>query len=360
MFFSSNKNRIAELENLIEQERSQSQQRISALEAELYQAQNTTQTTNDNDYCSELLGYQLRGGEMIGSIREGLAESAASLIDERRNLKEVDTLFSDTRSALSRLNQRALIINDEASSSMEAANVLDKTASGISQLVSSIQEISDQTNLLALNAAIEAARAGETGRGFAVVADEVRNLASKTHSASEQVEDLVRKVLEQTQQIKAMVSKNQASAEDVATSAGQIDSIVENVISTSQKMQHVIKIAATQAFLDTVKLDHTVWKNQVYRKIDQRDFREGVNAHTECRLGKWYYQGYGHKHYQNSRNFKALETPHKAVHDLGRAAVAAAEQGHHDDMLKHLDKMETASLQVVVNIEALMEEIKSE
>ena len=35
-------------------------------------------------------------------------------------------------------------------------------------------------------------------------------------------------------------------------------------------------------------------------------------------------------------------------------------KAHHGDMLKHLDKMETASLQVVVNIEALMEEIKSE
>ncbi|MBM6552204.1 CZB domain-containing protein [Marinomonas ostreistagni] len=359
MFFTQHKNRITELEQTLEQERAQYQQRIAALEAELHATQTQLEETKPSqEHCADLLSYQLRGGQMLGSIRQGLADSAEALIHERQNLAQVDTLFSDTRSALSRLNERATLINEEASSSMEAANVLDKTASGISQLVSSIQEISDQTNLLALNAAIEAARAGEAGRGFAVVADEVRNLASKTHSASEQVEDLVRKVLDQTHQIKSMVDKNQTSALDVASSSSQIDSIVGTVINTSESMQNVIELAATQSFLDTVKLDHAVWKNQVYTKIEQQDFREVVNAHTECRLGKWYYEGQGHKHYQSLHNFRAIEAPHKAVHDAGRAAVAAAEQGQMQQMLSQLDKMESASLQVVVSIEALMEEIK--
>lgn len=356
MFFSAYKNKISALEQQLENERYQHQQRISALEAALEQAQAQSVSEQD-DTCPQLLGYQLRGGDMLNSIRHGLADNAESLIAERVKLKEVDTLFSDTRTALKRLNERATIINKQASSSMEAAQVLDKTASGISQLVSSIQEISDQTNLLALNAAIEAARAGSAGRGFAVVADEVRNLASKTHSASEQVEELVRKVLDQTHAIKDMVDQNQSSAMDVATSAGQIDSIVGDVIETSQLMQETIKLAATQSFLDTVKLDHAVWKNEVYRRIDEKNYTE-VNAHTECRLGKWYYQGYGHKHFQQSRNFKAIEAPHKTVHDSGRAAVKAAQSGNPTEMLKHLDKMETASLQVVVSIESLIEEIK--
>ncbi len=359
MFFSSHKNRISELEQQIQQEREHHQQRVAILESQLAEARADAKQTQNDDSCTELLSYQLRGGDMLNSIRHGLADSAETLINERQQLKEVDSLFSDTRSALQRLNQRAVLINEQASSSMEAAQILDNTASGISKLVSSIQEISDQTNLLALNAAIEAARAGEAGRGFAVVADEVRNLASKTHSASEQVEELVRKVLDQTHSIKQMVDKNQSSAEDVATSAGQIDSIVGSVIETSQKMQAAINLAATQSFLDTVKLDHAVWKNEVYRRIDKRDFHSEVNAHTECRLGKWYYQGYGSTHYQNSRNFKAIEAPHKAVHESGRAAVKAAQAANKTEMLSYLDKMETASLQVVVSIESLLEEIKS-
>lgn len=358
MLFSASKKRITELESQLEQERVEYQQRIAELEATLNRIQTEAKHSDEDDNCAELLSYQLRGGEMLNAVRYALADSAEALTDEREKLKEVDALFKDTRFALTRLNERATIINEQANSSMEAAQVLDKTASGISQLVSSIQEISDQTNLLALNAAIEAARAGSAGRGFAVVADEVRNLAGKTHAASEQVEELVRKVLDQTHSIKEMVDQNQSSALDVASSANQIDSVVDNVINTSQSMQDVIRLAATQSFLDTVKLDHAVWKNEVYKRIDQRDFSSEINSHTECRLGKWYYQGDGHNNYLQSHNFKAIESPHKTVHEAGRAAVKAAQAKDKEQMLKHLDKMETASLQVVVCIESLCEEIK--
>ncbi|RBP78524.1 chemotaxis protein [Marinomonas rhizomae] len=306
----------------------------------------------------ELIRYQLRGGEMLNSIRFGLADSAQNLIEERVALSKLDDVFSETRVALNHLSERASRINEQASDSMEAANVLDKTANGISQLVSSIQEISSQTNLLALNAAIEAARAGSAGRGFAVVADEVRNLAGKTHGASEQVEALVKQVIVQTEQIKNMVKQNQISAVDISSSSVQIDKVVDDVIARSNHMQGVISVAATHSFLNTVKLDHAVWKNDVYNRIDKKQFNEEVNLHTECRLGKWYYEGYGSRHFQQSPNFKAIETPHRTVHESGRMALKAAQAENTKEMLVQLDKMEIASLEVVVHIESLMEEVK--
>ncbi|TDO95918.1 methyl-accepting chemotaxis protein [Marinomonas balearica] len=304
-----------------------------------------------------LLLSQLRGGDMLQTIRSGLANNAEELSHEKSKLEELDQTFDQTNKALAQLEQRAMAINEQADSSMEAATILDNTASGISQLVSNIQEISDQTNLLALNAAIEAARAGSAGRGFAVVADEVRNLAAKTHSASEKVESLVNKVIQQTHHIKDSVAKNQNIALDVSSSSEQISAVVDNVIDSSSHMQTVIDIASTHSFLNTVKLDHVVWKNDVYQRLANQNYSEEVNQHTQCRLGKWYYEGYGKAAFAQSSNFKAIERPHKQVHDSGRAALRSAEQGNTKEMYRYLDNMEAGSLAVVASIDKLMEEV---
>ncbi len=315
------------------------------------------QLQQQGDSEAEVMKYHLQGGEMLTSIREGLAGSAKQLIDEGRALKQLDQIFDHTREALQKLSQRADLINEQADVSMEAATVLDTTAHAISQLVASIQEISDQTNLLALNAAIEAARAGEAGRGFAVVADEVRNLAGKAHAASQQIEALVGQVLEQTVSIKAIVHDNQNSAADVSASSTQIDGVVGDVIGRSDHMQRVIRIATTASFLNTVKLDHAVWKNQVYGLIERHDFSAGANRHTECRLGKWYYEGYGGRKYAELRSFKALEEPHRQVHDAGREALACGQRGDYKAMLNCLQQMESASIRVVKSLDSLLGDV---
>lgn len=74
---------------------------------------------------------------------------------------------------------------------LESISSLDNQSKEITQIISTITEISTQTSLLALNASIEAARAGELGKGFTVVANEIKKLATQTGDATTLVEKLI-------------------------------------------------------------------------------------------------------------------------------------------------------------------------
>ncbi len=89
------------------------------------------------------------------------------------------------------------VIGEQVTGVKQVSHTISDLA-GLSQqiagLAGAIHDIAEQTNMLALNAAIEAARAGEQGRGFAVVADEVRSLATRTGSATTEINTIIGKI----------------------------------------------------------------------------------------------------------------------------------------------------------------------
>ena len=299
-----------------------------------------------------------KGSDMLLAVRENLARGAEALTEEAGKLTQIDGVYNTANESVASLITRAESIGQHADKSAINSAELETSASNIQGLVGAIQSISEQTNLLALNAAIEAARAGEAGRGFAVVADEVRALAGRAKEASKGIETLVAEIFSHVGSIRESVGLTQERAKEISDSSVQVSDVVKIMIDKSTELQTVVRHSATDSFLNTVKLDHSVWKYQVYKYIDNQEFDQSIVDHTQCRLGKWYFEGYGAKNYGSSQVFKSLDKPHFKVHDSGRLALEAGKNGNPAAMNNYLDEMERASQQVIECIDQLQSESK--
>ncbi|MEE3159655.1 MAG: CZB domain-containing protein [Pseudomonadota bacterium] len=108
-----------------------------------------------------------------------------------------------------------------------------------------------------------------------------------------------------------------------------------------------------------MKLDHIVWKGQVYAAISQGQDVElpQLADHNMCRLGKWYRDGEGRDKYSHLSAYRRLDSPHKGVHDNGFKAMKAHSEGDRDAMLGYLEAMETASREVIATLTEIEEAV---
>lgn len=118
-------------------------------------------------------------------------ETAAALEEITVTVNEASDRAQDAgklvRETKTNAESSGIVVND----TVKAMGMIEKSATEIGNIVSTIDEIAFQTNLLALNAGVEAARAGEAGKGFAVVAQEVRELAQRSAVAAKEIKNLI-------------------------------------------------------------------------------------------------------------------------------------------------------------------------
>jgi methyl-accepting chemotaxis protein len=196
------------------------------------------------------------GAERISDSSSQLAQGAAQQASSLQELSEITTKISDgsaenaeNASQASGLADTSKHNAEEGSKEMNqlliSMDEINDSSKRISNIIKTIEDIAFQTNLLALNAAVEAARAGEHGKGFAVVAEEVRNLAVRSNDAARETGALIQETIVRVSSGSSRASETAASLSKIVSNIMDISEVISKIYQSSAQQKEDISLISS-------------------------------------------------------------------------------------------------------------------
>ncbi|MDD2698950.1 MAG: methyl-accepting chemotaxis protein [Arcobacteraceae bacterium] len=245
---------------------------------------------------------------LLGDLQSMMTESKATASGSNEGLTLTQNIVSDTTNLYQQIETEEEIVNS-----------LVKKSSDISEAITVIDQIAFQTNILSLNAAVEAATAGEAGKGFAVVAQEVRNLATRSADAAKTIKVVVEAIQQETRRMKSSSDVVSSVVNETKKRVDVLITLMNQFQKNSSRSVFEVESISNKIFINLAKLDHVIYKNNLYQLIFGDSNKFNAVDHHNCRLGKWYDTGLGKEQFSHVKSFKGLEPFHKIVHDEANA-----------------------------------------
>ena len=286
---------------------------------------------------------------LLEELKEMQVESNETATGSTKGLNLINEIVLDTENLYKEIETENIVVESLVSKSKD-----------IAQVINIIQEIAFQTNILSLNAAVEAATAGEAGKGFAVVAQEVRNLASRSADAAKQIKDVVTTIQKETEKIKESSDSVTNVVNETKARIDGLSKLMNNFQRNSNRAVYEVESISNKIFINLAKLDHVIYKNNLYQLIFGGNHNFKPVDHTNCRLGQWYNVGLGKQEFSSVPSYKGLDKYHHTVHheanilakECSGSSVSCSKQLIEDK----ISLVEDASQQVFIYLDKILEE----
>ncbi|MDY0116995.1 MAG: CZB domain-containing protein [Sulfurimonadaceae bacterium] len=119
-------------------------------------------------------------------------------------------------------------------------------------------------------------------------------------------------------------------------------------------------------FITLTKIDHIIFKTNIYDAVYKRKPQEKISDHHSCRLGVWYEHGKGKEQFGTTKGYESIVAPHERVHNAAMDVMKTFGEEernlilYKEDILKQFTNMEESSKELFTIMDEMLREAVSD
>ncbi len=149
----------------------------------------------------------------------------------------------------------------------------------------------------------------------------------------------------------------------VSESVAEFKDMMHRLDSDAKEMSELIEEMGDQVFVIRTKIDHIIFKSNVYNAMVEAKSDLNLDDYSSCRLTKWY-TSEGKKRFGSTASYQKLQAPHRTFHDLILQNLQFIKGGDHrleqeERIIENFVHVEEAGRELFMLLDSMREEIHS-